>query len=370
VSLRLRLQPYRLPLRQPWRSARGSVSERRGWLVTASDGDHAGYGDCAPLPDAGTEPAETARRRLEYWRHRSGHGDAPELLDALAAAIPSATPAADNAVETALLDLCARRRGISLRQRLTELSSALVPGGRRLTPATDKVAVNAMLGAAATVTDGTILAACAAGFRIIKLKIGLADWTLELSRIEQILARLPRAAALRLDANGAWAPAQARAAIAALSDLDAGDGRIESLEEPLRLNDDQLLAGLQDQASFSLALDESLPRRPAAEPNAIPVRRLVLKPAAFGGLRATLDLARRAVAAEREVVLTSLVESAAGLWATAQLAGALASPLAQGLATADWLAVDLGEPPPIVNGRILLTNAAGSGFSPSDSRGR
>jgi o-succinylbenzoate synthase len=369
VSLSLRLQPYRLPLRRPWRSARGSVTERRGWLVTASDGDHAGYGDCAPLPDAGTEPTSVARQRLEFWGRRSSEDDAAELLDALAA-IPSAIPAADNAVETALLDLCARRRGICLRQRLTELPSAPDPGGRSLTPATDEVAVNAMLGAAATVTDGAILAACAAGFRIIKLKIGLADWTLELSRLDQILTRLPRGAALRLDANGAWAPAQARSAIAALSDLDAGDGRIESLEEPLGGHNDGLLAALQDKAPFSLALDESLPRRAPVEPSRIPVRRLVLKPAAFGGLRATMDLARRAVAAEREVVLTSLVESAAGLWATAQLAGALASPLAQGLATADWLAADLGDPPPIVVGRILLPGVAGSGFSPSGSGSR
>ena len=335
MSLRLRLQPYRLPLRQPWRSARGSVTERRGWLVTASDGDHAGYGDCAPLPDAGTEPTSAARQRLESWLRRSGEDDAATLLHALAAAIPSATPAADTAVETALLDLCARRRGIPLRQLLNELPPALGPGGCSPMPATDEVTVNGMLGAAVTVTDGAILAACAAGFRIIKLKIGLADWTSERSRLEQIVTLLPRGAALRLDANGAWAPAQARSAIAALSDLDAGEGRIESLEEPLRGQDDGLLAALQDQASFSLALDESLPRRAPVEPSSIPVRRLVLKPAALGGLRATLDLALRAVGAEREVVLTSLVESAAGLWATAQLAGALASPLAQGLATAD-----------------------------------
>jgi L-alanine-DL-glutamate epimerase-like enolase superfamily enzyme len=69
------------------------------------------------------------------------------------------------------------------------------------------------------------------------------------------------------------------------------------------------------------------------------------------------------MAAGREVVITSLVESAAGLWATAQLAAAIGSPLAHGLATGQWLAEDLGPPPLPLAGRIALPDTPGSGFA-------
>ncbi len=92
------------------------------------------------------------------------------------------------------------------------------------------------------------------------------------------------------------------------------------------------------------------------------MRRLVLKPAALGGLRRTLALARRLQAGGIEVVITSLIESAAGLWPTAQLAAAIGSPIPQGLATADWLREDLGPPPRVQAGHLDLPDSPGSGF--------
>ena len=94
------------------------------------------------------------------------------------------------------------------------------------------------------------------------------------------------------------------------------------------------------------------------------MRRLVLKPATFGGLQRTLSLARAATNLGFEVVLTSLIESAAGLWPSLQLAAALSSPIPQGLATSSWLAHDLGRVPDPEQGRIWLGQHRGSGFIP------
>jgi o-succinylbenzoate synthase len=370
VSVCLRLHPYRLPLRRPWHSARQRIDERRGWLVAADHGGLCGYGDCAPLPEAGTETPTSALNRLRHWCRRARQAPAQALLDALAAQWPSPAPAADAAVECALLDLAARRAGVTLRRLLAELppsSPALpIPTGADF----GRIGVNAMAGAAATATDAAVDAAVAAGFRVIKLKLGIADRGTELGRVAELLERLPVGTSLRLDANGAWRADEARTAVAALVELDAGSGRVESLEEPLRAPDEDVLAALQDAAPFALALDESLARNGSMDPDRLPVRRLVLKPAAIGGLRATLDLARRAHAAGRETVLTGVVESAAGLWATAQLAAATGSPLAHGLGTAGWLAEDLGEAPAAVDGWIGLPAVAGSGFEPWFGLGR
>jgi L-alanine-DL-glutamate epimerase-like enolase superfamily enzyme len=104
------------------------------------------------------------------------------------------------------------------------------------------------------------------------------------------------------------------------------------------------------------------------DPRALGVRRIVIKPAVVGGLRSALDLSKRAGTVGIEVVVTGVVESAAGLWPTAQLAAAVGSRLAHGLATADWLVRDLGHPPRLSGGRLSLSDQPGSGFRPHPDR--
>ncbi len=51
-----RLIPYSLPLRHAWRTNRGTLRQRDGWIVQlTTDTGLLGHGDCAPLPEAGTE---------------------------------------------------------------------------------------------------------------------------------------------------------------------------------------------------------------------------------------------------------------------------------------------------------------------------
>jgi o-succinylbenzoate synthase len=329
-----------------------------GWLVQASLEGVDGYGDCAPLPEAGTEVEECARKRLLEWSCRFGAQPLADQLALLAERSTTETPAADAAIETALLDLDARRRGLTLRVRLSEAPPA-VPSSIR---------VNAALGGLDRVQESSVDAVLRAGFDTLKFKVGVAALDEELTAIARLCQRLPARVRLRLDANRAWNLAEADQAIAGL--LRWAD-RIESLEEPLREPSDQNLEGLQRQAPFSIALDESLSQRPQPiAMESIPVRRLVLKPGVVGGLRRALDLARHAVETGREVVVTSLIESAAGVWASAQLAAATGSPLAHGLATSDWLVCDLGAPPAIDAGRIPLSLTAGSGFQPYATQGR
>jgi L-alanine-DL-glutamate epimerase-like enolase superfamily enzyme len=140
---------------------------------------------------------------------------------------------------------------------------------------------------------------------------------------------------------------------------------VESLEEPLRDPRAVDLRRLQAAAEFPIALDESLHLNDAAIGLAsLPVNRVVLKPAVVGGVGRTLRLAARLARQGVEVVTTSLIETAAGIWPTLQLTAALGSPLAHGLATSPWLACDLGEAPVPVRGRVILPERTGSGFRP------
>ena len=75
------IRPYALPLRQPWTSAHGTRTERRGWLLQVQAAGVRGYGDCAPLPEAGTEAEAVAEVALRLWQSRLPGQSLAALLD-------------------------------------------------------------------------------------------------------------------------------------------------------------------------------------------------------------------------------------------------------------------------------------------------
>jgi O-succinylbenzoate synthase len=310
---RLRLHPYHLPLRRPWVAASATLSERRGWLVEAAHDDGtSGWGDCAVLPSAAGPGAAQMR-----W-----------------------------AIETALIDLEARRRGVPL---------ATLLGARTLA-----VPVNAALGPLDESCAGRAAAAAAQGFAIAKIKVGIAPVAEELARLRELIGTLRRALRLRLDANRAWSDTDARRFLTAIADLP-----IDGVEEPLAAPTCATLAALQAALPFPVAVDESLPLLGfAALLSSHAVRRFVMKPARLGGVLPTLTLARRAQAAGIEVVLTSVVDSAIGVAAAAHLAAAIAPDIAHGLATSAWLADDVAPPLPIADGALRLPELPGLGIAP------
>lgn len=345
--VRARVQPYCLPLCRPWRSARGVITERRGWLVCLeTDQGLSGYGDCAPLPEAGTEQPEAAHARLQSALAEMTGGTVTALLAALDRSW-QAVPAARCAVETGLVDLLAQQAG--------------VPLARWLNPAAGlEPQVNAVIGIPDAGVAERAALAITQGFAVLKLKAGMADMRDELAALRRLAHSLPSGTRLRLDANGAWDETAARDFIEGLAGVP-----VESLEEPLAVVDAEALRRLQVLAAFPLALDESLA---GAEPErwfeAPAVRRIVLKPAVLGGPLAAYALACRARQAGVECVATTTVDSAAGTWASAHLAAALANELCHGLATGAWLAEDVGKIPHTAEGRLVLDKAmSGLGFS-------
>ncbi|MDD5329204.1 MAG: enolase C-terminal domain-like protein [Sulfuricella sp.] len=335
-----------MPLAVPWASARGGFAAREGWLIRLETGDGlVGHGDCAPLPQAGTESRACAASRLAECG-ASLYGMTPEAaLDALER-IAVAAPAVRCGLETALLDLLSQRAGLGLARWLNPLSSL-------------SVNVNAMIGALGRESLLRARAAVAAGFSVLKLKVGLAPVGHELALLRELAGELPAGIGLRLDANRAWTWAEANGFLGGLSGLP-----VESLEDPLRTPGAAELARLQAAVAFPLAADEILPLLGAEALLALrPVRRLVLKPMVLGGLRPALVLANRAREAGMECVVTTTVDSAVGVYAALHLAAAVANDLAHGLATSSWLAGDVGLPPQPADGMLTVGRGAGLGFA-------
>lgn len=344
--VRSSLQPYCLPLRQPWRSAHGVLNERRGWLVRLdSTGGLSGYGDCAPLPEMGSESADAALARLQAALPVMRDGEPATLLESLEPGW-MATPTARCAIETALVDLLAQAAGLPLARWLNP-GAAMSPRANAVIGGLDS---NVATRAAEAVTQG---------YAVLKLKVGVAEPESELQALHGLADTLPAGVVLRLDANGAWTEAAALRFIQGLAVLP-----VEALEEPLTAPGRAALARLQAAANFPLALDETLVRPGRERWVDTPVtRRVVLKPTLLGGPLAAYKLAGRARRTGLECVATTTLDSAVGTWAACHLAAALANDLAHGVATGAMLAEDVGYLPHCTSGQVILDNTVcGLGF--------
>ena len=269
--------PYRLPLRQPWVSARGGFADREGWLIRLeSESGLIGYGDCAPLPQAGTESMDSAVACLSVWAAILPGLSLEMALGRISASLAGA-PAAGCGLETAVLDLLAQQAGLPLARWLNPRSSAAVK-------------VNAVLGGLDSRMVERALTAVSEGYSVLKLKVGLAAGHEEIPWLHDLARCLPAGVSLRLDANCAWNQTEAEAFLGALAGVP-----VESVEDPLANPDMAGWLRLQADVPFPLAADESL-RTMGADTvlNQPPVRRVVLKPMLLGGLVTALELARRA----------------------------------------------------------------------------
>jgi o-succinylbenzoate synthase len=338
------LHPYRLRLKRPWITASGRIDWRQGWLLAIRDSAGiTGWGDCAPLPEAGSESHQKGADSLaQFIRHLPG-GE-PDLFIGQQNDLP---PAARCAVETAVMDLQARRRGISFTEQL---------GARRQSCIGVNAACGDLLGGGQACADQAI----ASGFRIIKFKVGVADPAREIAMLEAVARECGGKIAFRLDANGAWNLQQAIEFIGQLQGLN-----IESLEEPLMRSELDQFDQLQERCDFPLALDESLAHLdPAAALALTGARRWVLKPTVLGGPLAVMGWAGVAADAGIEVVVTSSLESVIGVAMCAQLAAALPPGPVHGLATGGWYVEDVAPVLEIDRGSLLLPQGPGLGRTP------
>lgn len=351
---RASVTPFALPLRSSFRTASGTMDCRPGFaLVVETEGGLVGCGEASPLAVFGTESQGECEIALGLLAERLRGcvlDDIESFLDAAERLAPEA-PAARAACDTALHDLLARREGVSLSALLLSRYGGVAGSGSRAAP-NPQLPVNALIGGEDRATLlRAALAAQSAGYRVLKLKLGTRPLTEELGLVEALLGRGTDALQLRLDVNGGWNEQQAEEAIAVLNAWP-----IESLEQPLPADELHAMARLRAQARFALAADEAI-LGPGALERVITLSaadRVVLKPAALGGLRSSWHMAERARAAGLQVLVTSFIDSSVGVHAAWHLAAALPGELpACGLATGGLLSRDLSAPlPPVQCGSL------------------
>ncbi|MDM8159818.1 o-succinylbenzoate synthase [Labilibaculum sp. K2S] len=172
------------------------------------------------------------------------------------------------------------------------------------------------------------------GFDCLKLKIGAIDFDEEVNLLQSIRKDFGSdKIELRVDANGAFSPADALNKLKVLSEF-----QIHSIEQPIKAGQWKEMADLCLASPLPIALDEELigvytPSLKKELLDAIKPQYIILKPSLLGGIKGSqewIDLAE-----ERKIPwwVTSALESNIGLNAIAQWTYTLNNPMPQGLGT-------------------------------------
>lgn len=345
---------FSLTLARPLGTARGTIERREGDLLRLDTGDARGVGEAAPLP-GWTESLADCRAALDAVE---GVDDAAlraavdaDPRDPLAAAPPSLTDplcdatAARHAVESVVLDARGRCDGRPLAALLADdpAPAATVP-------------VNATVGdGSPEETVDAARHAVDAGFPCLKVKVGVGDLDRDVRRLRAVRGAVGPDVELRADANAAWNPETAREAVNALAALDCS-----YLEQPLAAGDLAGHAALRGQG-VAIAVDETVATTTVEEvldANAADV--LVLKPMALGGPARAYAVARRALAAGVDPVVTTTIDAAPARTAAVHVAAAIPDVRPCGLATADALETDLvPDPAPVEAGEVTVPSGPG-----------
>jgi O-succinylbenzoate synthase len=303
VPCRLTTRRYHLPFQRTVRTAHGPWAAREGLLVRLEDETGSvGYGEVAPLPGFGTETlaeAEDTLATLGGEFEPAALGRVDEGRGCVRFALSSARAGAGAPPASA--------------SRLAV--AALLPPGRDALAAADR--------------------AVASGWVAFKWKVGVLAPADEWGLLDDLFARLPRHAKMRLDANGAWTVREARRWLERCAERP-----VEFVEQPCfadaaegadrRRRADDALRGLARDYPTPIALDESVTGMASLRswlergwPGVC-----VVKPALAGDSREVLSLLEKHRA---DAVFSSALETAVGRQAALRTALSYSGPVSRAL---------------------------------------
>ncbi|MEF8789137.1 MAG: dipeptide epimerase [Haloarculaceae archaeon] len=306
---RVAVEPLDLPLREPFEISLGTQHEARNVLVRVeTDAGTVGYGEGSPLPPVTGETREaalaTARAAADLVEGEPV-ADYRRLTGELRSTFPGMVSALF-AVETALLDAHCRERGLALaelfgnspRPVTTDLTVPILPPSDAADRARDAVAD---------------------GFEHLKIKTGTGVGA-DVERVLAVREAAPEAE-LKVDANQGWTPAEAIRFARALEDRGVD---LSLLEQPVASEDLRGLARVRDGVAVPVAADEAV-FTPADAMRVVRAEAADVVNVKLGksGPVAAADIAAVARAANCELMVGCMLESAVGIHASAHVVAGL-----------------------------------------------
>lgn len=348
--LQLATSPYLLHFCAPAPTSRGVLTQRTIWLVRIWQRQQPtlnGWGECGPLPSLSRDDhphfGAAVAEQLQLFNKAGLQriADAQRWLERWVAPLPSFA----FGVETALRDLANGGR--------RQLWDTPFARGERGLPTHGLIWMDDPAG-----LQRQVEAKIAAGFRTLKLKIGARPFEEELDLLRWIRAAAPEIE-LRLDANGAFEPAEALDRLDRLAAF-----QIALVEQPVQPGHWGVLADLSRHSPVPIALDEELigvhtadQRRALLE--TVRPQYLILKPALLGGFSAAEAWIAEAESRSIRWLTNSLLESNLGLNALCQWTSAVGGERTHGLGTGTLFANNIPSPLRLTGCRLTLGDPRG-----------
>lgn len=313
----IQITPRLLHFKQPAGTSRGVYNTRKVWYIEISSMENPsikGIGECAPLPNLSCD-------------------DVPQYEEVLQQAC-SRVAREGNIPTESLRNYPSILFGLETALRHYEIGS-LALWDTPFSRGEAGIPINGLIWMGNfEEMYRQIEAKMEAGYRCIKLKIGAIDFDAELTLLKHIRSRFSvKDIELRVDANGAFSPAEAMHKLDALSKLD-----LHSIEQPIRAGQWEEMARLTARTPLPIALDEELighntPEIKKELLSAIRPQYIILKPSLHGGICGSNEWIAEAEKQNIGWWVTSTLESNIGLNAIAQWCATLHNALPQGLGT-------------------------------------
>ena len=306
---------YTLNFKRPSGTSRGVMNEKETWFIIIEEGNKKGIGECGILRGLSADDRDDYEEKLQ-WTCNNIHLGEKTLWEALLA-----FPSIQFGVEMAFRSLN------------SETPFMLFPSN--FTTGEKSIAINGLVWMGEPeFMKQQIEEKLAAGFRCIKLKIGAIDFEKELELLAFIRSYFSsEQVEIRVDANGAFS---LDSALDKLSQLDKYE--LHSIEQPIKQNNIEAMAGLCKKTPFPIALDEELIGVFTLEDKEKIIQKIkpqyiILKPSFIGGFRGTQEWITLAEKYNIGWWITSALESNIGLNAIAQWTFLQNNTMPQGLGT-------------------------------------
>ncbi len=329
-----------LIFKQPAGTSRGVLLEKDSFFLSLFHDDNPlikGVGEISPIPGLSIdEPSRLENKIIEVIDsiNTGNHNFNMPVVS---------FPAIQFGVETALISLGANS------------SQILFPSD--FTSGKVSIPINGLIWMGSReFMEQQIEAKIKAGFRCLKLKIGAIDFETELSVLKSIRGKYPsELLELRVDANGAFNPADAYDKLSRLAELE-----LHSIEQPIKAGQYEEMSRLCAASPLPIALDEELigvfpyeKKKQLLE--TIKPQYIILKPTLLGGFKASSEWIELAGEEGIGWWVTSALESNIGLNAIAQWTATLGNPSFQGLGTGALYKNNIESPLTLRGGRLYYS---------------
>ncbi|MDT0642940.1 o-succinylbenzoate synthase [Zunongwangia sp. F363] len=325
---------YILNFKRPSGTSRGVLTTKETWFLKISEGDKKGIGECGILRGLSVDDRPDYEEKLKWACENINFGE-EKLMEEL-----QEFPSIQFGLEMAFRSFNA------------ENSFELFPS--EFTAGKDAIPINGLIWMGEkSFMKSQIEEKIEAGFSCIKLKIGAIDFEAELDLLKFIRQEFTSAEIeLRVDANGAFAPAEALEKLEKLSEFE-----IHSIEQPIKQGQPEEMANLCDKTPLPIALDEELigvfdvtKKRELLQ--IIKPQYVIFKPSLIGGYRGTQEWLTLAEENNTGWWITSALESNIGLNAISQWTYTRQNRMPQGLGTGSLYTNNFDSPLEVKKGKI------------------